>query len=177
MSALRSAIAVTIAVAATGALAWGLAASSGVAVPWHDGGASELRLSWSARPERIETCRTLSAEERATRPPHMRRSVECEGSAATYALLVIVDGDTLERSVVRGGGLRNDRSIFLLRSFPMPPGERRVVVQFTRRERVEPDTARYAIAPALRLDTLVHFRRGAVALVTYASGAIQVRDR
>lgn len=173
MRALRSVLAVGV----TGVLAWGLAVSSGVALRWHADDASELRLSWSARPQRIETCRTLSAEELAARPAHMQRAVECVGVAATYALLVMVDGDTLSQSVVQGGGLRHDRSIFLLRSFPMPPGERRVVVRFTRRELIEPDTARNRIPPVLTLDTLVQFRPGAVALVAYESGNLFLRER
>src|SRR5690606_24552456 len=92
---------VVLATLTTIVAAWALASSAGVSVPWRPAGAAELRLSWSARPERIEVCRTLSAEELAARPVHMRREVECEGRSATYALQVAVDGSELERMLVQ----------------------------------------------------------------------------
>ena len=165
-----------VAVVVTGILSWALAVGSGVSVPWHAVDATELRLSWSARPERVETCRTISDEELAARPAHMRRRVECEGRAATYALLVAVDGDTVERSVVSGGGLRRDRLLYLLRAYPQREGPRALLVRFTRQERVDTSRTPNAIAPDLVLDTVVDFRRGHAVLVTYASGALVVRE-
>ena len=73
-----------------------------------------LRLSWSARPERIEKCRELTPEELAARGEHMRQRVDCAGYFASYDLEVSIDGRTVHRSVARGAGLRNDRPIFLL---------------------------------------------------------------
>lgn len=115
-------------------LAWLLAASSGVNAPWHPAGATELRLSWSARPERIETCRELSDAELAERPAHMQRRIECVGGLATYDLTVTVDDAVLDDEVIHGSGLRQDRPIFLLRRYPLVEGEHRVRVTFTRRE-------------------------------------------
>lgn len=115
-------------------LAWLLAASSGVNAPWHPAGATELRLSWSARPERIETCRELSDAELAERPAHMQRRIECVGGSATYDLTVTVDDAVLDDEVIHGSGLRQDRPIFLLRRYPLVEGEHRVRVTFTRRE-------------------------------------------
>lgn len=115
-------------------LAWLLAASSGVKAPWHPAGATELRLSWSARPERIETCRELSDAELAERPAHMQRRIECVGGSATYDLVVTVDDSLLDDEVIHGSGLRQDRPIFLLRRYPLVEGEHRVRVTFTRRE-------------------------------------------
>lgn len=115
-------------------LAWSLAASSGVQIGWHPPTVAELRLSWSARPERLETCRRLSDAEYAARPAHMRQRVECEGRTASYLLTVTVDGRLVDSTVVTGGGLRHDRPIFLVRGFDVVPGERRVQVVFARRE-------------------------------------------
>lgn len=115
-------------------LAWLLAASSGVNAPWNPAGATELRLSWSARPERIETCRELSDAELAERPAHMQRRIECVGGSATYDLAVTVDDAVLDNDVIHGSGLRQDRPIFLLRRYPLVEGEHRVRVTFTRRE-------------------------------------------
>jgi hypothetical protein len=116
-------------------LAWLLAASSGVNVRWNPAGATELRLSWSARPERIETCRELSDAELAERPAHMQRRIECVGGSATYALAVTVDDSVLDDEVIHGSGLRQDRPIFLFRRYALVEGEHRVRVTFTRRER------------------------------------------
>jgi hypothetical protein len=118
----------------TAIAAAGIAAGSGAPVRFHAADAARLRLSWSARPERIEQCRTLSEEELALRPEHMRQRVECEGGFATYALEVAVDGQRAEAAVITGGGARNDRPIHDLRDLEVPPGEHRVRIALTRRE-------------------------------------------
>jgi hypothetical protein len=155
-------------------LAWGLAASSGVAIPWHPADATVLRLSWSARPERIETCRTLSEAELAERPVHMQQRVVCEGTTASYALLVTADGDTLDEAVIRGGGLRGDRAIYLLRSYAVSAGARHVRLRFSRREAVDSITTQNALPAELVLDTAIVFRAGEVQLVTIAGGAFRL---
>ena len=111
-----------------------IAAGSATPVTLASGDAARLRVSWTARPERIETCRRLSDEELAQRSEHMRQRMECEGGFATYAIEVEVDGQRVEQSVVRGGGLRNDRPIHYLREFDVAPGEREVEVKLVRRE-------------------------------------------
>ncbi len=111
-----------------------IAAGSATPLPLHTGDAARIRLSWSARPERIETCRTLSEEEIAALPEHMRREVECEGRFATYALEVSVDGRRLEQSVITGGGLRSDRPIHYLRDFEVAGGDHSLHLSLVRRE-------------------------------------------
>lgn len=124
-----------IAAVVTGAAAALLARASAAPITFHGTDAARLRLSWSARPARIEVCRTVSAEELAKRPEHMRQRVECEGHFATYALRVEVDGRPADEAIVHGGGLRHDRPIYLLREFGVPRGAHRIRVSFTRRER------------------------------------------
>lgn len=114
-----------------------LAVVSATPLRFHGSDSGQLRLSWTARPERIEVCRTLSKEELESRPEHMRRRVECDGKFATYTLRVQVDDRTVGEAVIHGAGLRHDRPIFLLREFPVPPGAHRMRVSFTRREQVE----------------------------------------
>lgn len=186
--------------AATGLLAWALAASSAATVPWHESGAAELRLSWSARPERIESCRRLSDDELAARPAHMRQRVECEGRSATYVLHVTVDGAVLDSAVISGGGLRKDRPIFLLRDYAIAPGERDVRVVFSRREagaardsaEVDDDAPagddrearealqrrgrRFAALPRrLEFTRRVQFRPGEAVMLTVEQGTLVVR--
>jgi hypothetical protein len=155
-------------------------------------------LSWSARPERIETCRVLSKQELEKTEEHMRQRVQCEGKFATYALEVFVDERLVHESVVRGAGLRNDRPIYLLREIPVPPGNHRIHISFNRREKTDNDAAafekeepseldsglfagraqreaveherraRAAIPAQLALDRALAFRSGRVVIVTFA---------
>jgi hypothetical protein len=122
---------------ATAAALFVMVRLSAAPVGYSDPGTSSLRLSWSARPERIEVCRTLSAEELAREEEHMRQRVECEGHFATYTLRVEADGRLLSESVVRGAGLRHDRPIFLLRDLALSSGAHRIRVSFLRRERID----------------------------------------
>lgn len=159
---------------------WLLASSSGWPVIWHGADAAMLRLSWVARPERIEECRDLTPEELDARPAHMRQARECLGGSATYRLTVGVDDQTVATDVLTGGGMRSDRAIFVLRELPLQPGIRRVRIQFAR---VEPATApmdsanvrRGAVPRALVLDTVVTVPVGAVALASFADGALSLK--
>jgi hypothetical protein len=164
-----------------------------------DSDSARLRLSWSARPERIETCRVLSKKELEETEEHMRQRVECEGKFATYALDVFVDGRLVHRSVVRGAGLRHDRPIYLLREIAVPSGIHRIRVSFNRREKTDNDAAafekeasterdtglfagraqreaveharraRAAVPAQLTLDRSLSFERGKVVIVTFGA--------
>lgn len=130
-----------------------MARASALPLPYHDPGGARLRLSWSARPERIEVCRALSAEELARREEHMRQRVECDGHFATYALRVEADGRLLSESVIRGAGLRHDRPLYLLRDLDLSSGVHRVRVSFARREQTDGDTAGVAPVSGVAADT------------------------
>jgi hypothetical protein len=125
-----------------------LAYSSAAPLAYHPEDMARLRLSWSARPERIEVCRQLSAKEQARREEHMRQRVECVGGFATYALLVAVDGRTIGETVIHGAGLRHDRPLYLLKDYPVSPGEHRLRVTLTRRERPGDDAPSFTEAEA-----------------------------
>jgi hypothetical protein len=131
-----------------------------------------LRLAWSARPERIETCRQQSEEELAKIPQHMRQPVACEGVTAEYRLLVRVDGQVVADRLVHGGGLRRDRRLYVLEELPVPSGEAMVEVRL---DRVELDTVpaadapidRGAVPPHLSFARPLRFLPREVVLVTY----------
>jgi hypothetical protein len=164
-----------------GALGWGLAASSAIPVAWHASDAAMLRLSWVARPERIDECRILSDAELADRPAHMRQARECRGASATYRMRLSVDGEVTAVDIHEGGGLRKDRAIFVLDEYALSPGRRHIVVQFSR---VEPSVApmdsasigRGAVARELRLDTTVTIAASTVALVSLVDGRLHLRQ-
>lgn len=159
---------------------WLLAKSSAADVTWHGADAAAVRLSWVARPERIEQCRDLSPEELAQRPAHMRQARECSGASATYRLSLTVDGVPHDDRVLQGGGLRNDRAIFVLDEFPVPPGERHIAIRFAR---VEPADApmdssnvrRGSVSRELTLDTTVTILTSGVGLVSLVDGRLQLR--
>ena len=141
MSALGAAGRWALGLGASALLMLGMAAASAAPVALHPAASGRLRLSWSARPERIVTCRQVSDKELAELEEHMRQRVECEGHFATYLLEVRADGRRVAAMIVRGAGLRHDRPIYLLREIPVPAGERRIQVTFTRREQPSPKEA------------------------------------
>ena len=145
--------------------------ASAAPLPLHGGHSARLRVSWSARPERIEVCRTLSAEELESREEHMRQRVECDGRSATYTLRVEADGRRIDETVVRGGGLRHDRPIHLLRDLELSPGTHRVRVTFTRRERTDDDAAAFAPAVSTTVDTGIFAGRAEREAVEHARRA------
>jgi hypothetical protein len=103
-----------------------------------------LRLAWSVRPERVEHCRQQSEEELERLPAHMRQPVICEGTSAQYRLTVLHDGVVAAEQLVHGGGLRQDRRIYVFQELPLDPGEGTIEVRF---DRIDPDAPNMA-APA-----------------------------
>jgi hypothetical protein len=187
----------TLAAIASAAGLFLMARASAAPVPYQPAGTARLRLSWNARPERIEVCRSASEEELEHEEEHMRQRVVCDGRFATYVLRVEVDDRLLSESVVRGAGLRHDRSVYLLRDFDLSSRAHHVRVSFTRRERTETgatnarpgaragaDTgvfagraeretderrrrARAAVPARLMLDTTLVFASGRVIVITF----------
>jgi hypothetical protein len=163
-------------VSATRALRLGLAAIVSVgaalalalvsAAPFrlNAGSDARLRVAFSARPERIEQCRTLSADELANVPQHMRQAVVCEGRAASYRLEVRRDDSLLASALLHGGGLRHDRRLYVLRELPVPSGRGTIDVRLVRTDSVaaQPGGDERASSHARRRDeSAEHDARGA----------------
>lgn len=153
MSTSMRPVQVLLAAAATAAGLLAMAWASAAPMPLYAGDDAGLRLSWSARPERIEKCRAVTEAEQARREEHMRQRVECEGGFATYRLAVEVDGHSAGESVVRGAGLRHDRPLYLLRDYPIAPGTHRIRVILSRREATDDDAAAFAPTAVPEADT------------------------
>lgn len=119
------------AVVAVGATA-GTAALSRAPLAAYPSDTPVLRLAWSVRPERIEHCRTLTDEELADVPAHMRQRVQCEGRSAGYRLVVFLDGESRFDTLVTGGGARGDRPVYVFRELDVPNGPHRLEVRFER---------------------------------------------
>jgi hypothetical protein len=185
---------VVVAVAAAMALRWSSVLSSGIRTSREH--SAQLRLSLSARPERVERCRELSDEELARLPAHMRLRTQCEGYSARYRLAITVDGRQLAAVTLRGGGLRRDRPLHVFQEHDVAPGRQRVTVEIVRveqstaaaqdttttgavvtdtllggraeRERAERSRRVAEAMPArLALDTTITLVPGGVALITF----------
>lgn len=128
MTRLDRVLGLTAALAATLGIWWG----STVRMSPHASGDAVLRLSWSARPERVEECRPQSEDALARLPPHMRQAIVCEGTTAAYRLEIRRDGTVLADELVRGGGLRHDRPLYVFRDIPVPTGDATISVRFVR---------------------------------------------
>lgn len=135
---------------------------------------SLIRLAWSARPERIETCRTPTAEEEAQMLAHMRQAQICEGTTAPYRVTLAVDGDRILERSIHGAGLRQDRPIYFFHEVEAVPGPRHVQVRFERADDdgrlAPPDTTdrRRPMPRRLELDTTLTVSPRTVLLVTYS---------
>ena len=138
----RGAIAVTpadrlLGAALAAAVMAGMAWTSSAPMTAHGSADAVLRLSWSAPPERVETCHEQTAEELASVPRHMRQPLVCVGRAASYRLIVRADDRVIVDHVVRAGGMRHDRRLYVLRDVSVPPVETALEVRF---DRIDPST-------------------------------------
>jgi hypothetical protein len=109
---------VVLASAAMLAMAW----ISRAPLTLESGTGAVLRISLGARPERIENCRTQTDEELAKLAPQMRQRVVCDGVTARYQLEVRRNGAVLWSQLMRGGGLRHDRQLYVSRALAVPTG-------------------------------------------------------
>ncbi len=137
MNFLNRGLGVALGLAAMAAIVW----LSNVDVTVHGSEHGVLRLAWSARPERVENCRQQSGEELARLPAHMRQPVVCEGATAEYRLTVVYGGLAVADELVRGGGLRQDRSLYVFQEVPLKPGDAAIEVRFDRLGPVAPPAA------------------------------------
>ncbi len=165
---LQRALAVAVAVAVT----VGVGALS--RVPYEADAADDavVRTAWRYRGGRVETCRTLTPEELAELPAHMRREQVCEVRAVPYELTVRIDDVEVVRDTVRSSGARADRPLYVNRDLPVSPGRHRVQVRFARLDPSDADDS--GAGAAFTLDEDVQLDAKQVALVTYDDVAEQL---
>jgi hypothetical protein len=171
-----------VATAGLAAVLW----ASHAPVRVNDSNEAVLRLAWSARPERVETCRQVGDDELANVPAHMRQPVVCAGAAAQYRLTITLDRRLVADEVVHAGGLRQDRWLYVFKELRVPASAADVEIRFERvTESTSPapgqqpvsangaagDTIPPVLIAARRLD----FVSGTVTLVTYDARTRQLR--
>jgi hypothetical protein len=132
-----------------------------------DAGAATLRITWRAPGERVEECRTLSAEELEALPVHMRRERICERRFLPYRLQVDLDGRRVIDEVVRPAGAQEDRPLYVFRELDLEPGSHRVEVRWAREDGLERTSEGTTGTGPLSLEASLRLEPGDVALVTY----------
>ena len=168
MTRLRLAAGMLAAAAGLALVVW--ASSAPLAVYPEDHGV--VRLAWSLRPERLETCRERTPDELARLPQHMRQKTVCEGAAAEYDLTVRRNGEVVAQQRVQGGGWRHDRRLYVLHDIEVPRGASQIEVQFERvgggaaanAGPLQPDQAPAHLSFSERLDLAAR----EVVLITYS---------
>jgi len=148
------------------ALAWGFAAVVTLAivglsrVPYAEErtGDGELRLAWRFRSDRMRQCRTLTAEELAKLPAHMRQAEDCRRALRPYRLEITVDGGPASDDTIRARGAESDRPLFVFRRIRLRPGPHGVHVRFS--------PVGEGGAPPVALDTTLVMSERRVLLVT-----------
>jgi hypothetical protein len=202
MTIVRRAAGIVVAVAALSALV----AVSRLPMQLFTPEGAALRLSIGARPERIEICRAQTDSELARVAPQMQQRLICDGTTARYRAEVLANDTPLVDRVVRGGGLRHDRQIYVYREAALRPGPTRLVVRLTRLDSATTNAATVeqdatatgsappldraarevqerrrrreeAIPPQLQLDTTMTIAPREVVLISYESEARRLELR
>jgi hypothetical protein len=93
-----------------------------------------VRLAWRARGARVHRCRRPTAEELAQLPPHMRPEEICERGITPYRLRVALDDAPAVDELVRAGGARGDRPLFVFHDLRVSPGAHRLMITFERED-------------------------------------------
>ena len=118
---------------------------------------------------------SMSAEEQAQLPTHMRREEVCERTGIPYRLRVLLDGAELEETLIRGAGTREDRPIYVYRELRVSPGTHRLEIDLTPRAGAEAPAGE-APVEALELAEELDLADGDVALITRSEdGRLVVR--
>jgi len=156
------------AIAVAGGLTLGVGALSNTTLPVGTSDSAMVRLAWRATPARIRHCRTLTPEELARIPAHMRRTEECEETTLPYRLTIRYDSAPPITLTIHAAGAREDRPMYVFHESRLGPGPRVLSIRFQRDSAPEGVAPTVSQTPALlTLDTVVVLRERQIALVTY----------
>ena len=121
----------------------------------------------------VQDCRTLSEEELAALPQHMRRSQVCETHAVPYRLEVYVDGEPRLDRIYRAAGIHGDRPLTVEERIGVAVGSRAVRIRFAPAESDEGESA----PPTYTMEQDVRFEEGRLRIATLegVEGRFEVR--
>lgn len=89
-----------------------------------------LRLAWRLPGARIQSCRTLTEAELASKPLHMRQPRECVDQPLHYRLQVTLNGTTRLDERLSPAGARGDRPLYVQHEVRLAPGTYPLQVDF-----------------------------------------------
>lgn len=93
-----------------------------------EGGKAIIRLTLSHGGQRLEDCRTRSAEELKSLAPNMRKARVCSRDRAAVHVMLAFDGTTLVDRRITAGGVAGDSPARAYDTFEVPPGRHRLVL-------------------------------------------------
>lgn len=120
-----------------------------------------LRLNWRLSGQSEKVCTTLGSDATKNLPAHMKAPESCRYTMLSYRLMLKVDGKPTVEEIVKPGGFRHDRPLYVTHDLKLPPGRHRVELSF------EPE--KDVPARKFSLDTEVNIAEGRIALVYMAS--------
>ncbi|MBI5505429.1 MAG: hypothetical protein HY899_11550 [Deltaproteobacteria bacterium] len=124
---------------------------------------SLLQLALRTSAGRAQVCRTLSEDELAGLPQHMRRPTACEMTPVAYRLQVKIDEVEVADERCRPAGIHGDRPITHSSTIAVTPGDHDVAVRFA------PETSVAASdkpLPTYAFDGRIAFDEGRIRIVS-----------
>jgi ferredoxin/coenzyme F420-reducing hydrogenase delta subunit len=92
-------------------------------------GEPELLVAMDHTGAKIDQCRELTAEEKASRPAHMQGVPVCERGRAPVRVRVTIDGNVVLNGVYKGLGFWQDGASVAMERLKVKPGSREVRVE------------------------------------------------
>lgn len=121
-----------------------------------------IRLSW--RFVGAEVVKQISQAELETLPIHMRpEDGMMTSKRVPYSLVVSLDGIVLAQEQVHPGGLKEDRPLFVFRTFEVEPGDYDLRVQFAA-------DSEEVVEEPLTLEQKIHLEAGQIITVRLGDG-------
>ncbi|MDH5642558.1 MAG: hypothetical protein OEY63_00025 [Gemmatimonadota bacterium] len=137
-----------------------------------------IRLAWRVPGVRFSQCRTLTEEELAEIPAHMRQPEVCETRMLPFRLTMSVGNTVLVDELVEASGARSDRPIYVYQDIAVAAGSHDVSIRFSVESDIASDLWDSGSSPTdLSYLGLLELKDGEVALVTYErnSGKLVVK--
>ncbi len=89
-----------------------------------------IALSWKMPRQSIKNCRTLTNEELAKLPMHMRTSQKCDETQVPYHLVLKQNGKVLIDKMITSHGVKSDRPIYVNENINIDIGKYEFELQF-----------------------------------------------
>jgi len=124
-------------------------------------GEPELLVAMDHTGAKIDQCRELTAEEKASRPAHMQGVPVCERGRAPVRVRVTIDGNVVHSGSYKGLGFWQDGASVAMERLKLKPGSHEVRIEIG--DSADADAWSYSDARTLTFESyrrhVVHFER------------------